>query len=108
MPKPFARRNPSVTTELCQRCGRTHVTALTGERPWCGSYVTVKHDFYGCETGCCGHTIYLYDMHNHVVAQKFVFIHPWADSLEDFCRSLAQRHFPDIPIRLEQCEILDD
>lgn len=96
-------------TEVCERCGREHYTPNKASRPWCGAYVIVKHDSYGCDTGCCGHRIYLYDENSQEVDSAFEFDHPWSDQTkEEFCRDLAEEHFPGIPLRLEDCGASDD
>ena len=95
-------------TEVCERCGREHYVPHAVSRPWCGAYVTVKHDFYGCDTGCCGHSIYLYDENDHEVARAFEFDHLCNETKEEFCRDLSEQHFPGISLRLEECEAVDD
>lgn len=94
--------------ELCERCGRKHYAPQDVEtRPWCGAYVTVEHDFYGCGSGCCGHRVYLYDENGHNVDRSgFHFGHPWSsEAKEEFCKDLAEESFPGIPLRLEECDI---
>lgn len=36
----------------------------------------VYHDFYGCDTGCCGHSVVIY-RGTEEVRKKFYFEHPW-------------------------------
>ena len=96
--------------ETCTQCGREHYVPDRAPRPWCGAYATVEHEFHGCDTGCCGHRVYLFDEEGHEVDRsKFEFDHPWSDQiLEEFCRELAEEHFPGIPLRLEECDAHDD
>ena len=43
--------------------------------------IIVEHGGYGCETGCCGHYVILYDENDIERDEHFVFSHP--DSKED-------------------------
>ena len=38
--------------------------------------VVVYHSGYGCETGCCGHTVELRDDNDNEIRHKFEFDHP--------------------------------
>ena len=37
--------------------------------------IRVYHSYYGCETGCCGHTIEIDDEHS-----QFEFVHKYDDT----------------------------
>lgn len=79
----------------------------------------VKHDFYGCGTGCCGHTVRGYDEKGNEVYSHFEFDHPYAyegpnaqERRDTFARDMVGLHFARagraVPCRLETCEVLDD
>lgn len=48
--------------------------------------VTVYHDYYGCETGCCGHTI---DLNGARIGWSFC--HPDESLTEDQAREWARK-----------------
>jgi hypothetical protein len=39
--------------------------------------VIVTHEYYGCETGCCGHVVELYEDDGTYVTNDFFFDHPY-------------------------------
>ena len=50
--------------------------------------VRVYHSEYGCDTGCCGHTVEMEDGREH-----FEFTHPYTEDrskYEEFARDLAE------------------
>lgn len=75
--------------------------------------VIVYHSYYGCETGCCGHTVELDNGE-----EKFEFDHPvgaWKDKLAETPREFAERlvretfgeeHVKDLD--WDNCVIIDD
>jgi hypothetical protein len=73
----------------------------------------VKHDYFGCDTGCCGHSVYGYDEAGNTVFRNFVFHHPWdlQDQPDHGCawaEELAAEHLPGILFVFEDCELSDD
>jgi hypothetical protein len=42
-----------------------------------GMKVIVYHTSYGCDTGCCGHTVKVTDDNGEDVDEEFYFDHPW-------------------------------
>lgn len=42
--------------------------------------ITIKHEQFGCDCGCCGHRVYWEDDAGHVINGEFEFRH---DDLED-------------------------
>ncbi len=44
----------------------------------------IKHCFYGCESGCCGHQVTLADG-----TERFFFEHPWSMTDQEFVDNLA-------------------
>ncbi len=71
--------------------------------------VIVYHSYYGCETGCCGHTVELEDG-----TSKFYFSHPYSDDalkIKEFIKELVtdefgEEHVSDID--WDNCIISDD
>lgn len=61
--------------------------------------VTVYHDYYGCETGCCGHVVKLGDGRRH-----FDFGHIFGD--DDQQKRAAARVFVEDIIRKQWPECL--
>ena len=68
--------------------------------------VIVYHDLYGCDTGCCGHTVKLEDGR-----EKFDFSHPYRDDPREFAERLVREmfgaeHVADLD--WDNCVISDD
>ena len=66
----------------------------------------VYHSYYGCETGCCGHTVKCDDGKS-----EFEFDHPYGTSTEDFVREMVTaafgaEHCADID--WDNCGVVDD
>jgi len=36
---------------------------------------TIWHEYYGCDSGCCGHRVTLFDAHGREVTSNFQFLH---------------------------------
>lgn len=54
----------------------------------------VEHDYYGCESGCCGHAVYKIE-DGKEVGYEFDFSHRDAgESAEAYARALAWDLFP--------------
>lgn len=71
----------------------------------------IYHDYYGCDTGCCGHVIELEEDEQNM-PRRFSFDHPFYD--EEF-RKWAEQHLreefgPDHTYNLdwENCLIISD
>lgn len=63
--------------------------------------VVVSHTGYGCDTGCCGHVVYVDDER----VGDFQFSHPWFDEgLKGEARDSAAREFAEEVVR----EVLGD
>ena len=94
---------------VCKRCGRT-VYHGEGEygNPAAGAYAYVVHDFYGCDSGCCGHVVYLCDADEHVIDSHFEFTHPYEGDMNEFCRDFVESVWPGVECRLDLCEPSDD
>jgi hypothetical protein len=74
--------------------------------------IIVLHESYGCDTGCCGHTVYV----DGEMRGNFKFEHPrsyepYMQSVPDFIRELVteelgEEHVKDID--WENCVVIDD
>lgn len=97
----------------CEVCGRPilHKTLLRGgDRKYHLNHVRVVHDYYGCDTGCCGHSLIGYDCHGKEVYEKFEFDHPNGEDYDEFARRfvssiLGEHH--GVTILFGQCEVND-
>ncbi len=63
--------------------------------------VRVFHDYYGCDTGCCGHTVMLTG-DDDTERSHFEFMHPNGEVLASWAREHAEE-----TIRREWPECLD-
>lgn len=101
-------------SEQCRRCGRPILSPLgtceNEHRP--PVRCAVKHDYYGCNTGCCGHSVYGYDEEGRTVFRRFEFTHPSFLGAEPETRKwaedLAREHLPGVPLDFDACELSDD
>lgn len=67
----------------------------------------VVHDYYGCDSGCCGATIYLVDENDDVLDSKFEWLH--YDGLnpteqENEMRLDAHHEFPGSEFDYARCD----
>lgn len=67
--------------------------------------VIVYHDYFGCDTGCCGHTVEMGDQ------SKFDFCHPYSEDHLEFAKRLVEdtfgaEHVADLD--WENCIISED
>ncbi len=72
--------------------------------------IIVYHSLYGCETGCCGHTVEMNDR----TRSEFEFTHPYSNDPEDmkkFAEDLVRSKFGEEHVKdldWENCQIRDD
>ncbi len=88
-----------------------------------GTRVVVLHRYCGCDTGCCGHAVYLCDpgqdaKDGEEVRESFTLSHPYskgakltAEDAKQFARNLIEdtlgaTHIKDLD--WEHCEIYDE
>lgn len=67
--------------------------------------IIVYHEFYGCDTGCCGHII---ETDNK---KEFMFAHPHGGDFRQFAENLiAEKYGAEhvSNIDWEHCSVLDD
>lgn len=93
--------------EVCRR-PRNAVVVTDGIHKPCmqrmeGGSVRYHHDFYGCDTGCCGHRMILTDAKGNEVWSEFEFTHN-KDALDASARELSLRY----NITLLNSEYIDD
>lgn len=101
----------STEVEVCSNCSR-NVFAMNQSR---GKYhgrvvrATVKHDYYGCDSGCCGHRVYGYDERGNEACSRFEFDHPDKSGDVAWARQFVAAVFgnPDI-LQVEDSDIRDD
>lgn len=103
-----------MTSDTCKNCGR----AITAERPPSGRYhgrvvrATVQHEGYGCDTGCCGHVTYGYDVRGNEVCYKFHFSHPDSNSDEDTRRfaeeCISEIFGPGVTLDMDKSSVWDN
>lgn len=51
--------------------------------------VIVYHSYYGCDTGCCGHTVELINDDGSIIDSEFQFGHPYSAKTEADQRAWA-------------------
>jgi hypothetical protein len=111
-------------TPICPRCQRPILFPLTEHDGPCHTGVTayLVHEFYGCQSGCCGHCAYLLDAQGDIVASHFLHIdaqgdivashflhsHPHDDCFDDYTRSEIHSQWPWATIDYARCDVLDD
>jgi hypothetical protein len=61
------------------------------------------HDGYGCESGCCGHRIYICNKDGGVEWTEFDFMHN-KETLDEWVKELAFK----LEISIGPCEFVDD
>lgn len=49
--------------------------------------VVVYHERYGCDTGCCGHTVVMGN------ESHFEFNHPYRTDFRQFAEAMVRKHF---------------
>jgi hypothetical protein len=55
--------------------------------------IIVYHSEYGCDTGCCGHTIEIQDDRGDEVESKFLFDHPYERDYLQFAKDLVREAY---------------
>ena len=94
----------------CSYCGRPFnetAPSFRSHRPIVGVYVV--HDFYGCDTGCCGHKSVAVDSDGDVVHSTFHFDHPsYEDDRLKWASDLSQEDFPQILFLRDESEACPD
>jgi len=72
--------------------------------------VIVYHSVYGCESGCCGHTVEL--QHEDGKRQhQFKFSHPYGEDTIEYAKELVRETFGEEHTKdldWEHCVISDD
>jgi len=68
--------------------------------------VYVVHRFFGCDTGCEGHTAIAEDAEGNICESKFEFDAPYGESHKEFAKEFARSHFPGVPLDYGQCRVV--
>lgn len=86
---------PSVNCYHCER-PRHSVPVHEGcdpcKRKLEGAVVYVVHDGYGCDTGCCGHRLYIEAADGTTLASEFDFYHCDLDDATDWAGRVAAKY----------------
>jgi hypothetical protein len=93
-------------SSLCSKCGRViagYNHARLGNLGR-GKYAYIVHDYYGCDTGCCGHRAYLCNEDDEIIDEQFTFAHPYGISTEEFISSWLKSIWCKIRIDWTKCE----
>lgn len=84
--------------EIHEECGRPILSPLTKSptivNPFNLAYFYVKHAYFGCDTGCCGHRVFYVDKDGREYGNDFEFDHYDCDNAigeEEWARSLQSR-----------------
>jgi hypothetical protein len=94
--------------KVCPRCNReVHKVNCDNANLAAATTMTVKHDYYGCDSGCCGHKIVLYDAQDNKVAERFEFIHSGDDDPVVWAHSWAEHEFPLLTFREDLMIVYD-
>jgi len=70
-------------------------------------YSYIVHDAYGCESGCCGHAMYLYEDEKEVDS-SWTFSHPQKMSNEEFGMTQLKQQWPTVEPRIDLFQISND
>jgi hypothetical protein len=71
-------------------------------------YAIVVHAYFGCDTGCCGHAVEVYDRTGENLERHFDFSHPLSTKdKRAFAQELVDEYTPYAPLDWEKCEIQD-
>ena len=98
-----------MTEIVCLRCGRSaHIEERLHGPTWQGVYSYAVHDYYGCDTGCCGHMAYLCNGSDQVIDEHFEFTHPYGETPDAWAREFCLSFWPDVPVKIEMCQVSED
>ena len=111
-PAPKHEDAKMVTMEECIRCGRKRQSVDTWQKLGHGELVKayVVHHSYGCDSGCCGHSVIVEDVDGNECEEKsWEFAHPAApEDFETWARSLVDEVARGVPLSWADCEVIDD
>lgn len=87
------------TEEPSEKCKDTHSVVSC----------FVAHEYFGCDTGCCGHKIYGLDKNDHEIFSHFEFDHLGEGMTEEeFVQTIVGKHLPGIQVDWKRCDIRGD
>lgn len=101
---------------LCPKCKRRvfgeqqHTICISSDV----ASVYVVHDYYGCDTGCCGHSVMITNPLGET-CRYFHFDHPYHESDRTFIKRMIKATFNNQHLDLdfdlidyESCELSED
>lgn len=99
----------------CEKCGREFFQEQHKHERWCSFDVSkctayVVHEYYGCDSGCCGHRAYLVNEEGQQVdSSDFEFHHPsYKQDYKEWAEEFIKSHWPDAVLDYEECRVYDD
>lgn len=75
--------------------------------PKVGAYSYIVHDLYGCESGCCGHALYLCNLKGDIIKSQWIFSHPYGEDKNIWAEQMCRAEW-NVPVRLDLCKVSDD
>jgi hypothetical protein len=95
--------------EKCNNCGRHRCITNSKKGNKCNAaYSYVVHDYYGCDSGCCGHNVILCDKDDNELDREWMFSHPYGEDHSVYAKNLCKKYWPNVEVRLDLCEISND
>ena len=73
--------------------------------------IIVYHSYYGCDTGCCGHTVEIQDDDGKRIKEEFAFDHPSGEDVVEFAKRLIKEEYGEDHVKdldWEHCIICTD
>lgn len=108
-------------TEICKHCNRLVRSDEKPDPPLATHFglheATVNHRGYGCDTGCCGYEVEVYDKYGMSLHSMFEFTHPYwttddqiteEEYNKNWAEDFVQVHFGSVPINWDRSEIRSD
>ena len=68
----------------------------------------VQHESYGCDTGCCGHSVYAEDVNGNRCRSRFEFDHPDKADEKEWGEMIAKQYFLDVSYSHEDSSFSND
>lgn len=103
-----------MTERICERCGRPILYPIEQDRLWRHKVihpvrVVVRHEYYGCDTGCEGHQAYVVDCDGNEEGLGFQFDSPYSrEDAEAWGRDFAAKYAPSVPYDHDHSNVTTD
>ena len=95
--------------ETCTRCNRSRREHQSSDASTCdAAYAYVVHDYYGCDSGCCDHSIMLCNSNNKIIERHFEFSHPYGENHQQCAIEWCKHYWPEVPVNLNECKIIEE